>query len=210
MPTVDRVHERSRRWFAEQWQEWQPRTRVSTTEALARFITIAVEHGARMADVEPAGRLQRRTRHNESRERLHHPSRRIHSWRYTTLPGIPYRSPPTGHRPRHMCRSGRITTAQNFVPSRAVEAFPTARMTSRWPSFKPPRSDDGLSVSGGRSPPIGWQKSLLSSLQLGVTRHHELTRAGLSSQLRGTEQHQLDGWEGPPRSTTARIRSSAS
>jgi len=42
-----RVHEWSRRWLAEQWQEWQPRTRVSATESLARFITIATEHGAK-------------------------------------------------------------------------------------------------------------------------------------------------------------------
>ena len=42
-----RVHEWSRRWLSEQWQEWQPRTRASATEALARFITIAVEHGAK-------------------------------------------------------------------------------------------------------------------------------------------------------------------
>ena len=45
-----RVHEWSRRWLGEQWQEWQPRTRASATEALARFITIAVEHGAKPPD----------------------------------------------------------------------------------------------------------------------------------------------------------------
>ena len=44
-----RVHEWSRRWLAEQWQEWQPRLRVSATEALARFVTIAVEHGVTQA-----------------------------------------------------------------------------------------------------------------------------------------------------------------
>jgi integrase len=43
-----RVHDWSRRWLAEQWQEWQPRTRASATEALARFIAIAVEHGAKI------------------------------------------------------------------------------------------------------------------------------------------------------------------
>jgi hypothetical protein len=32
-----RVHEWSRRWLAEQWQEWQPRTRASAAEALGRF-----------------------------------------------------------------------------------------------------------------------------------------------------------------------------
>ncbi|MEQ1737869.1 MAG: hypothetical protein ABL886_15860, partial [Rhodoglobus sp.] len=42
-----RVHEWSRRWLAEQWQEWQPRTRASATEGLARFVTLAVEHGAK-------------------------------------------------------------------------------------------------------------------------------------------------------------------
>ena len=42
-----RVHEWSRRWLAEQWQEWQPRTRASATEALARFVTLAVERGAK-------------------------------------------------------------------------------------------------------------------------------------------------------------------
>ena len=41
-PLADvRVHEWSRRWLAEQWPEWQPRTRASATEALARFITLA-------------------------------------------------------------------------------------------------------------------------------------------------------------------------
>ena len=40
-------HKWSRRWLGEQWQEWQPRTRASATQALARFITIAVEHGAK-------------------------------------------------------------------------------------------------------------------------------------------------------------------
>jgi len=47
-PLADvRVHEWSRRWLAEQWQEWQPRTRASATEALARFVTLAVERGAK-------------------------------------------------------------------------------------------------------------------------------------------------------------------
>ena len=45
-----RVHEWSRRWLAEQWQEWQPRTRVSATESLAPFITIATEHGAKVPE----------------------------------------------------------------------------------------------------------------------------------------------------------------
>ena len=42
-----RVHEWSRRWLAEQWQEWQPRTRVSAAESLSRFITISTESGAK-------------------------------------------------------------------------------------------------------------------------------------------------------------------
>ncbi len=42
-PLADlRVHEWARRWLAEQWSEWQPRTRTSAAEALARFVTIAV------------------------------------------------------------------------------------------------------------------------------------------------------------------------
>ncbi|MEO6125097.1 MAG: hypothetical protein ABIR32_15445 [Ilumatobacteraceae bacterium] len=41
------MHEWSRRWLAEQWQEWQSRTRVSAIESLARFITIAIEHRAK-------------------------------------------------------------------------------------------------------------------------------------------------------------------
>jgi integrase len=45
-----RVHEWARRWLAEQWKEWQPRTRASATEALGRFITIAVETVARPPD----------------------------------------------------------------------------------------------------------------------------------------------------------------
>ena len=45
-----RVHEWARRWLAEQWQEWQPRTRASATEAMARFITIAVDRGPKPPD----------------------------------------------------------------------------------------------------------------------------------------------------------------
>jgi len=40
------VHEWARRWLADQWIEWQPRTRASATEALARFVTTAVIVGA--------------------------------------------------------------------------------------------------------------------------------------------------------------------
>ena len=58
-----RVPEWSRRWLGEQWQEWQPRSRASATEALARFITIAVERGAkqRPADRDPGSLGQDRT-----------------------------------------------------------------------------------------------------------------------------------------------------
>ena len=44
------VHDWARRWLGEQWAEWQPRTRTSATEALARFITIAVEPAAKPPD----------------------------------------------------------------------------------------------------------------------------------------------------------------
>ncbi|MFQ5556518.1 MAG: site-specific integrase, partial [Acidimicrobiales bacterium] len=33
-----RCHEWARRWLAEHWDEWQPRTRASAVEALARFV----------------------------------------------------------------------------------------------------------------------------------------------------------------------------
>lgn len=45
-----RAHEWCRRWLSEQWTEWQPRTHGSATEALARFITIADERGAKPPD----------------------------------------------------------------------------------------------------------------------------------------------------------------
>lgn len=44
------VHDWARRWLGEQWSEWQPRTRTSATEALARFITIAIEPAAKPPD----------------------------------------------------------------------------------------------------------------------------------------------------------------
>jgi integrase len=47
-----RVHEWARRWLADQWDEWQPRTRTSAVEALARFVPLAV---VRMAPAKPAG-----------------------------------------------------------------------------------------------------------------------------------------------------------
>jgi len=44
------IHEWARRWLTEQWVEWQPRTRTSAVEALARFTTIAVRAGAKPPD----------------------------------------------------------------------------------------------------------------------------------------------------------------
>ena len=44
------IHDWARRWLAEQWHEWQPRTRASATEALSRFVTIAVETAAKPPD----------------------------------------------------------------------------------------------------------------------------------------------------------------
>lgn len=40
------IHTWSRRWLAEQWTEWQPRTRVSAAEAMARFTSTALKDGA--------------------------------------------------------------------------------------------------------------------------------------------------------------------
>lgn len=40
------VYDWSRRWVAEQWDEWQPRTRASAIEALARFVPLAVRDRA--------------------------------------------------------------------------------------------------------------------------------------------------------------------
>jgi len=40
------VHEWARRWIAEQWPEWQPRTRRSAIEALTRFLPLVVRDGA--------------------------------------------------------------------------------------------------------------------------------------------------------------------
>lgn len=40
------LHEWARRWLAEQWQEWQPRTRTSAMEALERLIPLAAREGA--------------------------------------------------------------------------------------------------------------------------------------------------------------------
>lgn len=45
-----RIHEWARRWLAEQWLEWQPRTRSSNAEALSRFVVLAVEPSAKVPD----------------------------------------------------------------------------------------------------------------------------------------------------------------
>lgn len=44
------MHEWARRWLAEQWQEWQPRTRASATEALGRLLPLTVRNGATPPD----------------------------------------------------------------------------------------------------------------------------------------------------------------
>ena len=46
------VHHWARRWLAEQWPEWQPRTRSSAVEAIARFVPLATPIDASLA---PAG-----------------------------------------------------------------------------------------------------------------------------------------------------------
>ena len=43
------IHEWARRWVAEQWDEWQPRTRTSAIEALSRFVPLATRSSARSA-----------------------------------------------------------------------------------------------------------------------------------------------------------------
>ena len=42
------VHRWVRHWVSEQWPEWQPRTRASALEALARFVSLAVSDDARV------------------------------------------------------------------------------------------------------------------------------------------------------------------
>src|SRR6266536_2036523 len=42
MPEDVQVHVWARRWLAEQWPEWQPRTRTSAVQALARFVAVLV------------------------------------------------------------------------------------------------------------------------------------------------------------------------
>ncbi len=43
------LHEWCRRWLSDQWIEWQPRTRRTYCETLARFIVIAASTGTREA-----------------------------------------------------------------------------------------------------------------------------------------------------------------
>jgi hypothetical protein len=45
------VHEWTRQWLAQHWDEWQPRTRASAAEALARFVTYAVRTPPSTADL---------------------------------------------------------------------------------------------------------------------------------------------------------------
>jgi len=40
------IHTWARRWLAEQWPEWQPRTRTSAVEALARFTSLTIQERA--------------------------------------------------------------------------------------------------------------------------------------------------------------------
>lgn len=41
-----KIHTWVCRWLAEQWPEWQPRTRASAVEAIARFVHLAVKADA--------------------------------------------------------------------------------------------------------------------------------------------------------------------
>lgn len=42
LPDEVRAHEWARRWLAEQWNEWAPRTRTSANEALTRLVPLLV------------------------------------------------------------------------------------------------------------------------------------------------------------------------
>jgi integrase len=51
LPLADlAVHQWVRRWLAEQWPEWQPRTRASAVEAVARFTWFAVKPRAELPE----------------------------------------------------------------------------------------------------------------------------------------------------------------
>lgn len=45
-PDDPQIHVWAQRWVAEQWDEWQPRTRTSALEALSRFVPLAARSGA--------------------------------------------------------------------------------------------------------------------------------------------------------------------
>jgi integrase len=49
-----RVYEWARRWVAEEWAEWAPRTRRSQLEALARFLPLVIDPKAPEAPLRPA------------------------------------------------------------------------------------------------------------------------------------------------------------
>ena len=38
LPGDTQIHQWARRWLADQWTEWQPRTRRSAVEALVKFV----------------------------------------------------------------------------------------------------------------------------------------------------------------------------
>ena len=40
------IHDWARQWLAEQWQEWQPCTRASAVEALAKLVMLATQSNA--------------------------------------------------------------------------------------------------------------------------------------------------------------------
>ena len=46
LPDQMQAHAWARRWLAEQWPEWAPRTRVSAVEALTRLVPLLVAHGS--------------------------------------------------------------------------------------------------------------------------------------------------------------------
>ena len=54
-----RVHEWARRWASQEWIEWQPRTRTSAVEALARFVTLTLPSDDGTAEPTGAGRSRR-------------------------------------------------------------------------------------------------------------------------------------------------------
>lgn len=49
LPDEVQVHEWARRWVAEQWNEWAPRTRTSAVEALTRLLPLLASSGAPVA-----------------------------------------------------------------------------------------------------------------------------------------------------------------